>query len=269
MFCRERAAGLDQPGAGAGRRTAAKTPEARRSACGGWSSRRGAGRVDRPGRTGRAAGRPRRRPPGRARASTRGGCRGKRREVWIQGSGYVHRWPGGSPRCRRRRPPPSAARRGCAGPAHGTSAGAARGRVEQAAEGVEVVAGDDHPARRQLVDELAVAVIDQVIQVELARAGRPTGAHGGNPRSDSGAGRRSAPRPGRRTTGQRGQAVVERRGNPGGRDLVGVVPVQVGQDLLAGQVHARPAFFGEVADDGQADRALCFQWGLPIHGSYC
>ena len=47
------------------------------------------------------------------------------------------------------------------------------GRVEQAAEGVEVVAGDDRPARRQGVDELGVAVVDQVEQVELAAARRP------------------------------------------------------------------------------------------------
>ena len=39
-------------------------------------------------------------------------------------------------------------------------------RFEQAAEGVEVVAGHDRPTGRQLVDELRVAVIDDVEQVE-------------------------------------------------------------------------------------------------------
>ena len=86
----------------------------------------------------------------------------------------------GWPRCRRPR------RRPCCRPVEGAAGQGAEparaglgGRVEQAAEGVEVVAGDDRPARRQGVDELGVAVIDEVEQVVAARGGRCRGGAAG------------------------------------------------------------------------------------------
>src|SRR5207248_967497 len=44
-----------------------------------------------------------------------------------------------------------------------------RSRVDQASEGVEVVASDDHAAMRQVVSEMRVAMIDYVEDVALLR----------------------------------------------------------------------------------------------------
>ena len=169
------------------------------------------------GRPGRAAGRPRRRPPGRARGVHSGWCRGGRRAAGLGEQAVRAGRPGGSPRCRRRRPPPCEARRACGRAMRPEPARAGlAGRLQQAAERVEVVAGDDRPAGRQDVDELGVAVVHQVEQVELAAPRPCRGACGGSPRNGSAAGRRSA-----RPACRRRPAAGRSRRRKGGRTRVG------------------------------------------------
>jgi len=127
-------------------------------------------------------------------------------------------------------------------------------RVEEAAEGIEVVAGDDGSSRRQHVDELAVAVVDEVVQVERTAAG-DAAEHAGvidEPVQQAigvpGGGRSALP-------GETREPVMEARADAGGRDRAGVFLGHVAQDHLTDVVHARPIFLGVVADKAEADGA--------------
>ena len=106
------------------------------------------------------------------------------------------------------------------------------------------------------MDELAVAVVNEVVQIEIDSAARRGGACGDNHRI--GSRKRSALRAARAATDDRQASRnpgAERRTDPLGLVLVTVVPGQVRQDHRSGQVHARPPFLGVVAHDRDASRS--------------
>ena len=122
-------------------------------------------------------------------------------------------------------------------------------RVEHAAERVEIVARDDRPAGRQPVDELRVAVVDDVKQIEAAgKAGHeprvvpepvrdPIGAP--HPRVRPAPGNRAGPPP-------------HRRADEGRRDRRGMLALQPVEEHVGDEVHARPPLFEVVSDDRDA-----------------
>ena len=139
-------------------------------------------------------------------------------------------------------------------PCQGAEPGRARLEVgaDQAAEGVEVVAGDDRPARRQGQRELGITMIDDVIDVERLAAGEAAEVAGivDEPVQDPVGVPRQArqPRP-----GDAAQAMAVRRADPRRLDLAAVAAREVLRDHLGHEVHARPPLLGVVGDDRDAE----------------
>ena len=114
------------------------------------------------------------------------------------------------------------------------------------------MAGDDRPAGRQGVDELGVAVVDDVVDVERVaarEAAEVAGVVGVSVQEPVGVPRR----PGQAAPREPAEPAAERRADPDRLDLAGVPAREVVQDHLGDEVHARPPLLGVVGDDRDAE----------------
>ena len=122
-------------------------------------------------------------------------------------------------------------------------------RVEHAAKGIQVVTGDDRPGGRQPVDELRVAVVDDVKQIEAS--GKP----GREPRIVPQAVRHpvDAPHPCRPTRpGNRAARRLQRGPDEGRHNRRGMLALQAIEEHVGDEIHARPPLFEVVSDDRDA-----------------
>ena len=126
---------------------------------------------------------------------------------------------------------------------------------EDRAKRIEVVTGDDRLIARQAVDEVRVAVIDDVEEVEPAvgdLASQPS-------RVVPDAVQQAVCRrrePGRPATRPPAEPGTQWRTEPLRVHLPGEVALQMMQEPVGDQIHARPVLLHEIADDADADWSL-------------
>src|SRR5205085_4465449 len=119
--------------------------------------------------------------------------------------------------------------------------------VQETLKSVQVMTGDDRSFRRQLMDELSVAVIYDVKEIELRASGRNYARVVAKAIEQPVEVKELAGR----CRGAR-QAAAHRRANLFDRERLGMIVSKLREQHLSDQIHARPVLFQHVADDCEA-----------------